>query len=134
MAILKVNNMANGIRRPRNFKFKPIVSVVTLALGTLYGSQVAAEEDVKSLDSVTVIGSEQAARELPGSAYYIENDQLTTEATTDIHQVLKTVPGIYILEEDGLGLRPNIGIRAAAPERSQNITLTSLEASPARVF
>ena len=115
--------MANGIRRPRNFKFKPIVSVVTLALGTLYGSQVAAEEDVKSLDSVTVIGSEQAARELPGSAYYIDNDQLTTEATTDIHQVLKTVPGIYILEEDGLGLRPNIGIRAAAPERSQNITL-----------
>ncbi|MDX1749993.1 MAG: TonB-dependent receptor [Methylophaga sp.] len=115
--------MANGIRKPRNFKFKPIVSVVTLALGTLYGGQVVADEDVKSLDAVTVIGSEQAARELPGSAYYVDNDQLTTEATTDIHQVLKTVPGIYILEEDGLGLRPNIGVRAAAPERSQNITL-----------
>lgn len=115
--------MENGIRKSRNFKFKPIVSVVTLALGTVHGSQVAAEEGVKSLDAVTVIGSEQAARELPGSAYYIDNDQLTTEATTDIHQVLKTVPGIYILEEDGLGLRPNIGIRAAAPERSQNITL-----------
>jgi Fe(3+) dicitrate transport protein len=115
--------MANGVRKSRNFKFKPIVTIITLALGTVPGAQVLANEDVKSLDAVTVIGSDEAARVMPGSAYYVDNEQLTTEATTDIHQVLKTVPGIYILEEDGLGLRPNIGVRAAAPERSQNITL-----------
>ncbi|HSG92576.1 MAG TPA: TonB-dependent receptor, partial [Methylotenera sp.] len=86
-------------------------------------SMQAAAEDVKNLDAFTVIGSGEAARDLPGSAYFVDNEQLTTEATTDIHQVLKTVPGVYVREEDGLGLRPNIGIRAAAPERSQNITL-----------
>ncbi len=102
---------------------KKLLAVMTAtALGS-FAMQVTAEDDVQALDAFTVIGSSEAARDLPGSAYYVDNEQLKTEATTDIHQVLKTVPGIYVLEEDGMGLRPNIGIRAAAPERSQNITL-----------
>ncbi|MGO1490714.1 MAG: TonB-dependent receptor family protein, partial [Psychrobacter sp.] len=38
-------------------------------------------------------------------------------------QVLKTVPGVYISEEDGLGLRPNISIRAGIGGRSSNVHL-----------
>lgn len=102
---------------------KKLLAAMTAAALSAFAMPVTAEDDVKSLDAFTVIGSGEAARDLPGSAYFIDNEQLTTEATTDIHQVMKTVPGIYVLEEDGLGLRPNIGIRAAAPERSQNITL-----------
>lgn len=104
------------------YRQKYLVTIATALLSS-FALQSFAEERTQALDSVTVIGSGQAARNLPGSAYYVDNEQLKTEATTDIHQVLKTVPGLYILEEDGLGLRPNIGIRAAAPERSQNITL-----------
>lgn len=102
---------------------KKLLAAMTTAAICSFAIQAAAEEDVKNLDAFTVIGSGEAARNLPGSAYYVDNEQLTTEATTDIHQVMKTVPGMYVLEEDGLGLRPNIGVRAAAPERSQNITL-----------
>lgn len=101
---------------------KLVVAMTAATLGSFAMPSIA-DEDIRALDAVTVIGSGEAARSLPGSAYYVDNEQLTTEATTDIHQALKTVPGIYILEEDGLGLRPNIGVRAAAPERSQNITL-----------
>ncbi len=102
---------------------KKLLAAMTAAAISSFAMQATAQDDVKSLDAFTVIGSGEAARNLPGSAYFVDNAQLTTEATTDVHQVLKTVPGIYILEEDGLGLRPNIGVRAAAPERSQNITL-----------
>ncbi|HSG93027.1 MAG TPA: TonB-dependent receptor, partial [Methylotenera sp.] len=101
---------------------KKLLAAMTAAAISSFSMQAAAE-DVKNLDAFTVIGSGEAARDLPGSAYFVDNEQLTTEATTDIHQVMKTVPGMYVLEEDGLGLRPNIGVRAAAPERSQNITL-----------
>lgn len=97
-----------------------------VALATLAGassSLVLAEEVAAELDTVTVIGGGDAARKLPGSAAVVSHEQLTIEAATDIHQVLKTVPGIYIMEEDGFGLRPNIGIRAASPGRSENITL-----------
>ena len=101
-----------------------LASSVALAIITSqYASILLADDATTKLDTFTVIGDSDAARELSGSAAVVSNEQLTTEATTDIHQVLKTVPGVYIQEEDGFGLRPNIGIRAASPERSQNITL-----------
>ena len=60
---------------------------------------------------------------MPGSGYVVDEDQLKIEAIDDINQALKTVPGLYIREEDGAGLRPNIGIRGATSERSEKITL-----------
>ncbi|KGM05817.1 TonB-dependent receptor [Methylophaga thiooxydans] len=106
--------------------FKPTIlagSFAVAASAGVYPAVILAEDVPAELDTVTVIGDSDAARKLPGSAAVVSNEQLTIEAATDIHQVLKTVPGIYIQEEDGFGLRPNIGIRAASPERSQNITL-----------
>jgi len=79
--------------------------------------------DQARLDEVLIIGTVEDARTLPGSGAVIGKEQLGNEVITDIHQVLKTVPGIYIREEEGSGLRPNIGIRGATAERSQKITL-----------
>lgn len=79
--------------------------------------------NTKTIDTVTVIGSTENAQQLPGSASLISNEQMQQQSVTDINQVLKTVPGVYIREEDGFGLRPNIGIRAASGGRSANITL-----------
>ncbi|MFQ3200408.1 MAG: Fe(3+) dicitrate transport protein [Zhongshania sp.] len=84
---------------------------------------VSAFADIDSIEKMLVIGSIEGARSLPGSGAVISSEQLRTEVTTDINQVLKTIPGIYIREEDGLGLRPNIGIRGATSERSGKITL-----------
>jgi Fe(3+) dicitrate transport protein len=38
----------------------------------------------------------------------------------DVSRILRTVPGLTIQEEDGFGLRPNIG---TSPNRSEKITL-----------
>jgi Fe(3+) dicitrate transport protein len=102
------------------FKTKKLFVSLMLALSV---PALAAEDSVTELHTMTVIGDEEAARKLPGSASVVSSEQIKTEATTDINQVLKTVPGVYIQEEDGLGLRPNIGIRAAGADRSQYITL-----------
>jgi Fe(3+) dicitrate transport protein len=79
--------------------------------------------DNHQIEEMTIVGSVDDARKLAGSGSVISHEQILLQATGDINQLLKTVPGVYILEEDGYGLRPNIGIRAATAERSEKITL-----------
>ncbi len=74
-------------------------------------------------EEVLVIGSKEQARKVAGSGAVVNSEQFKIENITDINQALKTVPGIYVREEDGSGLRPNIGIRGATSERSEKITL-----------
>jgi Fe(3+) dicitrate transport protein len=60
---------------------------------------------------------------VPGSAGVIEATELARQGYGDIHRVLRRVPGIYLQEEDGYGLRPNVGMRGAGSERSSKIAL-----------
>jgi len=76
-----------------------------------------------AVEEFVIIGGRDAVRQLPGSGAVVTAEQISNEVASDINQLLKTVPGIYIREEEGLGLRPNIGIRGATSERSSRITL-----------
>ncbi len=75
------------------------------------------------MEVMTIIGSQEDARELPGSAYVVEPEDLEIFRYTDIQRILNQVPGVYLRDEDGIGLRPNIGIRGTGTERSGKITL-----------
>jgi Fe(3+) dicitrate transport protein len=98
-------------------------SLISLAVAGCLAPAVVTAQDTEALEPISIIGESEAARTLPGSGYVIEREQLETEGTTDIHQALKTVPGVYVREEEGEGLRPNIGIRAATAGRSSKVTL-----------
>ena len=97
-------------------QFMSVAVLAVLFSGAISANNLAIEE-------VTIVGTREEARALPGSGAVVDSEQMTIEAATDINQLLKTVPGIYIREEDGYGLRPNIGIRGATSERSGKVTL-----------
>ena len=97
---------------------------ITKVLLALSLAGVCSSSFAKSvLEEITIIGDALAQKELAGSGAVIESKQLRLEVATDINQILKTVPGVYIREEEGFGLRPNIGIRGATAERSARILL-----------
>jgi Fe(3+) dicitrate transport protein len=59
-----------------------------------------------------------------GAVRLINSKQLERKELDDPHAVLAAVPGVSTRGEDGYGLRPNIGIRGTATERSKKITIT----------
>jgi len=85
------------------------------------------EERVVDLPAFTVqnsmTGGSAPARDLAGSAWYIGPREMRQYAYTDVSRMLRTVPGVNIQEEDGFGLRPNIGMRGAGAERTSKITV-----------
>ncbi|PCJ81754.1 MAG: TonB-dependent receptor [Bacteroidetes bacterium] len=61
--------------------------------------------------------------EVPGALYLITSKELDRFAYTDPLRALRTVAGVNITEEDGFGLRPNIGLRGSGTDRSSRITI-----------
>ena len=82
----------------------------------------ASDKELK-LDDQTIIGNANDRNRATGSAYAIEQKDLDRYEYDDPNRVLRRVPGVYIREEDGYGLRPNIGIRGANSERSSKVVL-----------
>lgn len=68
-------------------------------------------------------GGPLQSNQLPGAAHYIDFQELQTHSNNDVNRILWKIPGVNLQEEDGYGLRPNIGLRGTGVERSQKITL-----------
>ena len=75
------------------------------------------------IQQASITGGEKGIKELPGSAYYLSPKELQKFNYTDINRALRNIPGVNLQEEDGFGLRPNIGLRGSGVERSSKITI-----------
>ena len=101
------------------------VSYVTLILmpSAVIADETEREEQTDAIETVTIIGHKTDAADLPGSAHVVDSEELEVLMQADILRVLQTVPGVYVQEEEGFGLRPNIGIRGSGLDRSARIAL-----------
>ncbi|CAN5297538.1 TonB-dependent receptor [soil metagenome] len=80
-------------------------------------------EPAKALGTQTILGAAQQQGDVPGSVEIIGPAELGRFEYTDILRVLRSVPGVYVQEEEGFGLRPNIGIRGSGLDRSSRIAV-----------
>ena len=98
---------------------KSVLSLILLfAFATTF-----ADDRINLIEEVVVIGSKDEIRKIAGSGGLIDEQELDRMDYTDLNQILSSIPGVYFREEDGFGLRPNIGIRGATTDRSQKITM-----------
>lgn len=98
-----------------------IAACMFVPLSQAVASKKASE--VVLLPSTTIIGDASRSLALAGSNAVLSQEVIQTQNLTDVNQALDLVPGVYVTEEDGLGLRPNISIRAATGYRSSKINL-----------
>lgn len=96
---------------------------IALCVAAAVLSMAAFGQDAAPIDNVTIIGHSSDVADVPGSAHVIDSEALDVFIESDIMRVLRAVPGVYVQEEEGFGLRPNIGIRGSGLDRSARIAL-----------
>lgn len=106
-------------------KFKPAAWAVLAAFAQLAQAQQSPAEAVPEvvMPRVDVIGRPENLANIPGSAEVVDPRTLETSRVFTANEALRKVPGIHARDEEGFGLRPNIGIRGLNPTRSTKVTL-----------
>ncbi len=79
-------------------------------------------------EEVTVVGtrlagSAETLERLPGSVDLLDRRQLESSRVADVNEALHKATGVNVRDEEGLALRPNIGIRGLNPTRSSKTLL-----------
>ena len=79
--------------------------------------------DTIVLAEIRVVGRPAELGRIPGSATLVTSSALEIWRVPTMNEALRRVPGVTVREEEGLGLRPNIGIRGLNPTRSTKVLL-----------
>ncbi|MFY8209173.1 MAG: TonB-dependent receptor family protein [Caulobacter sp.] len=106
-------------------RFGASLSVLAL-LGPAFGANAkeAVPLDAKAgteISEVLVLGRGAQRLRIAGSSHVVNEADLERSRVLTVNEALRQVPGVYARDEEGLGLRPNIGIRGLAPTRSTKI-------------
>ncbi len=100
------------------------VSAILLAASINARADDAPSATLDDLEPViTVIGDRIRLDSIPGSAEVLSGEVLTESRVFTVNEAMRKVPGVFARDEEGLGLRPNLGIRGLNPTRSSKVLL-----------
>jgi len=117
--------MALDLRTCRPMTPPSLALAVSHALFGGLGPTVAtADASADGLEPViTVIGDRIRLDSIPGSATVLDAEVITEARVFTVNEALRKVPGVFARDEEGFGLRPNLGIRGLNPTRSSKVLL-----------
>jgi Fe(3+) dicitrate transport protein len=75
------------------------------------------------ITATTISGFTEGIPRIPGSVQVIDLPMLEQSRVLTVNEALRKVPGVHTRDEEGLGLRPNIGMRGVNPTRSTKVLL-----------
>lgn len=103
--------------------YKPLTLYVMATLGFVSQSVLAEEMESVAMPVVKIIGSQAELLSIPSSATIIEQKELEESHVMTTNEALRKAPGVVVRDEEGMGMRPNIGIRGLNPTRSTKVLL-----------
>ncbi|HYE66114.1 MAG TPA: TonB-dependent receptor [Pyrinomonadaceae bacterium] len=107
--------------------FAVVAQAITLGFGeslsldlTLSPRDVA---EVVTISATHLAGTPEVIERTPGSVEVIEPKLLEDSRVFNFSEALRKVTGLNVRDEEGFGLRPNVGIRGLNPTRSTKVLL-----------
>lgn len=76
-----------------------------------------------NVSAARVAGNPEEVRRIPGAVEVLDRDALESSRVFTTSEALRKVSGVHVRDEEGFGLRPNIGIRGLNPTRSSKVLL-----------
>jgi Fe(3+) dicitrate transport protein len=106
---------------------RPACIVATLLAAPGFADETA-ETTTRSLadtqlEIVTVLGRKARTETLSGSHQTLDASDLADAHVMTTSEALRKVAGVHVRDEEGFGLRPNIGLRGLNPTRSTKVLL-----------
>ncbi len=104
-----------------------LLALLLLGAAALWAQEekaVAPDDTVNYvMPEVIVIGKAENLSAIPGSANVLSLRALETSRPFTANEAVRKLPGVCARDEEGFGLRPNIGIRGLNPTRTTKVTL-----------
>ena len=106
---------------------EPAFRLLCSAIGSLVAAASSAEPvpvtEPALLDRIVVTATRKGAAAVAGSVHILDAAVLEQHVYGDVNRILRLVPGLNLVEEEGFGIRPNIGIRGSGTDRNAKIAV-----------
>jgi len=99
-----------------------VACALAIAASTAAAEDMAAT-DGSVLERIVVTAERISAANVGGSVAFLDSSLLEEHSYGDVNRVLRQVPGLNIVEEEGFGIRPSIGIRGSGTDRNTKIAV-----------
>jgi Fe(3+) dicitrate transport protein len=112
--------------RRRGSCWLPLTAIGVAVAWALSAAQAQAAEpvvDTELVPVIVVIGKRSHLDTIPGSGMILEQSVLEESHVFSINEAMRKVPGVFARDEEGIGLRPNLGIRGLNPNRSSKLLM-----------
>ena len=70
---------------------------------------------------ITATGVTKSTQDIPGAVSIIDSKSIEESGAQNIGEIITRAPGVNFMDEDGRGLKPNIGLRGLSPLRDRNV-------------
>ena len=84
------------------------------------------KESIYQIPQVNILDGDNESglfKDIPGSVSLIEAKTIEKSVPLSGNEMIRKAPGVHVVDEEGLGLRTNIGIRGLDPGRSRSVLI-----------